>query len=70
MEFQYDARTEELRTELLDFMDSHVHPAEQLFHDQLADLDDSGDRWAWDRAPVMVEKSKCLTRVPSSASIT
>ena len=52
MEFQYDVRTEELRSELLDFMDSHVHPAEQLFEDQLAELD---DRWAWDSAPVMVE---------------
>ena len=35
MDFAYDARTEELRADLLDFMDEHVHPAEPVFHDQL-----------------------------------
>ncbi|WP_370937411.1 acyl-CoA dehydrogenase family protein [Amycolatopsis sp. cg13] len=52
MEFQYDARTEELRAELLDFMDSHVYPAEEVFPEQLAALP---DRWAWDSAPIMRE---------------
>jgi acyl-CoA dehydrogenase len=52
MEFQYDARTEELRAQLLDFMDSHVHPAEGVFEEQLAALP---SRWAWDTAPIMVE---------------
>ncbi|WP_182524521.1 acyl-CoA dehydrogenase family protein [Nocardioides dongkuii] len=52
MDFAYDARTEELRRELLDFMDGHVHPAEQVFHDQLAALDDP---FAWTSAPVLAE---------------
>ena len=38
MDFAFDARTEELRAELLDFMDEHVYPAEPVFHEQLAAL--------------------------------
>ncbi len=38
-ELQYDARTEELREALLDFMDSHVYPAEATFHQQLERLE-------------------------------
>ena len=52
MDFGFDARTEELRADLLDLMDTHVHPAEPVFHEQLAQLD---DRWAWDSAPVLGE---------------
>ncbi|MEU9859346.1 acyl-CoA dehydrogenase family protein [Streptomyces sp. NPDC047971] len=52
MDFQYDARTQELRENLLDFMDSQVHPAEPVFHEQLAALDDP---WAWDSVPVLKE---------------
>jgi len=52
MDFTYDARTEELREDLLDFMDAHVHPAEPVFHEQLTQL---GDRWAWTEAPVLGE---------------
>ena len=52
MDFQYDARTDGLRENLLDFMDSHVHPAEPVFREQLAALD---DRWAWDSVPVLKE---------------
>ncbi len=52
MDFAYDARTEELRADLLDFMDEHVHPAEPVFHDQLDALD---DRWAWSTVPVLDE---------------
>jgi acyl-CoA dehydrogenase len=52
MEFAFDARTEELRASMLEFMDTHVFPAEQLFHEQLAQLDNP---WAWDSAPVMAE---------------
>jgi acyl-CoA dehydrogenase len=52
MDFAHDARTEELRTELLDFMDTHVYPAEPVFHEQLAALE---DRWAWTQAPVLAE---------------
>lgn len=52
MDFAFDARTEELRANLLEFMARHVHPAEPVFHAQLAALD---DRWAWDAAPVLRE---------------
>ncbi|OLR92260.1 acyl-CoA dehydrogenase family protein [Actinokineospora bangkokensis] len=52
MDFAYDARTEELRATMLDFMDSHVYPAEAVFGQQLAEL---GDRWAWDSAPVLAQ---------------
>jgi len=52
MEFALDAKTEELRQALQEFMGSHVYPAEAIFHDQLAQLD---DRWAWDSVPVLDE---------------
>ncbi|MFI9363404.1 acyl-CoA dehydrogenase family protein [Kitasatospora sp. NPDC053057] len=37
MDFAYDARTNELREQLLAFMDQHVHPAEPVLASQLAD---------------------------------
>ncbi|MGH3470362.1 MAG: acyl-CoA dehydrogenase family protein, partial [Thermocrispum sp.] len=52
MEFTFDATTEELQAELLRFMDSHVHPAEPVFAEQLGQLP---DRWAWDSVPVLAE---------------
>jgi len=52
MEFEYDARTQGLRENLLDFMHTHVHPAEGAFYEQLAALDDP---WAWDSVPVLKE---------------
>ncbi len=52
MDFAYDARTEELRASMLDFMEHHVIPAEPVFHEQLAQLDDP---WAWDSVPVLAE---------------
>ena len=52
MDFTYDARTEELRAELLDFMDSHVYPAEPVFAEQMAALE---DHWAWTTVPVLHE---------------
>jgi acyl-CoA dehydrogenase len=52
MDFQFDARTEELRENLLDFMDDHIHPAEPVFHEQLGQLEDP---WAWDSVPVLAE---------------
>ncbi|HET7533162.1 MAG TPA: acyl-CoA dehydrogenase family protein [Nocardioidaceae bacterium] len=50
MEFAYDGRTQELREQLLAFMDEHIYPNETLFHEQLAQLE---DRWDWTSAPVM-----------------
>jgi acyl-CoA dehydrogenase len=52
MDFDLDARTEELRQALGEFMDSHVYPAEAIFHEQ---LEQQADRWAWDSAPVLAE---------------
>jgi acyl-CoA dehydrogenase len=52
MDFGLDAKTEELRGALLEFMDAHVYPAESLFAEQLSQLD---NRWAWDSVPVLAE---------------
>jgi acyl-CoA dehydrogenase len=52
MNFSHDAKTEHLRAQLLDFMDTHVHPAEPVFAEQLAALDDP---WAWSTVPVLAE---------------
>ncbi|MEH1058276.1 acyl-CoA dehydrogenase family protein [Micromonospora sp. CPCC 206171] len=52
MDFALDPRTEGLRDNLLDFMDSHVYPAEHAFHEQLGQL---GNRWAWDAVPMLAE---------------
>jgi acyl-CoA dehydrogenase len=52
MDFEYDAKTQSLRENLLDFMATHVHPAEPVFHAQLEQL---ADRWAWDSVPVLAE---------------
>jgi len=48
MDFAYDAKTEELRTKLLAFMDSHVYPAEAVLEQQLHDAADP-----WQRQPVL-----------------
>ncbi len=48
MDFDFDARTEELRAQLLDFMDAHVYPAEPVFEEQAAALENQ-----WDRPPVI-----------------
>ena len=52
MDFAYDAKTEEVRATLLDFMQAHVYPAERVFQRELADL---SDRWAWDSTSVISE---------------
>jgi acyl-CoA dehydrogenase len=50
MEFEFDARTEDLRKQLLAFMDEHVYPAEPVFAEQVATAEDP-----WARPPVMAE---------------
>lgn len=52
MDFQFDRATEDLRENLLDFMDNQIYPAEVVFHEQLGALD---DRWAWDSTAVIQE---------------
>ncbi len=41
MDFDYSARVKELRQRLTDFMDAHVYPNEDRFHEEIA----KGDRW-------------------------
>ncbi|HUQ57622.1 acyl-CoA dehydrogenase family protein [Lentzea sp.] len=50
MDFAYDAKTEELRTTLLAFMDEHVYPAEAVLEQQLHDAADP-----WERQPILAE---------------
>jgi acyl-CoA dehydrogenase len=52
MDFGFDGRTEELRQELLAFMDERIEPSLHVFDEQLAALD---DRWAWSTVPVLQE---------------
>ncbi|MFE9403114.1 acyl-CoA dehydrogenase family protein [Streptomyces sp. NPDC006530] len=56
MDFAYDARTEELRSKLLAFMDEYVHPAEVTAHEQRAQLASP-----WD-TPQVVEDLKAEAR--------
>ncbi len=56
MDFAYDERTEELRHELLEFMDSHVYPAESVFNEQVAA---STSPWA---TPPIIEDLKVEAR--------
>ena len=48
MDFAFDARTEELRAALIDFMETHIYPAERVFEEQHAALDNP-----WDRPPIL-----------------
>jgi len=52
MDFAFDARTEELQARLLDFVETHVYPAEPVFHEQVAALE---NRWAWTTVPVLAD---------------
>ena len=58
MDFQFDARTEELRAGLLEFMDSHVYPAEPVFHRQREEAEGEA---VWS-APPVVEELKAMAR--------
>jgi len=53
MDFGQDARTRELCENLRDFMESHIHPSESVFRDQLAARAAQGDRWSWDSTAAM-----------------
>lgn len=56
MDFAFDARTEELRSELLEFMDEHIRPAEAVAHAQRSRLADP-----WD-TPAVVDELKAEAR--------
>jgi acyl-CoA dehydrogenase len=53
MDFAFDARTEDLRGQLLAFMDERVYPAEPVFAEQVAGLAAQGR--IWERPPVIDE---------------
>jgi len=59
VEFGYDARTDELRGQLLAFMDSHVYPAEPVFAAQVAAAGASGDIW---QRPAVIDELKAAAR--------
>jgi acyl-CoA dehydrogenase len=52
MDFAFDAGTEELREKLLAFMDERIYPAEAVFAEQVAALENP---WAWSTVPVLAE---------------
>ena len=52
MDFAYDARTNELRENLLNFVRTRIEPSEPVFAEQLAGLE---NKWAWNDAPVFKE---------------
>lgn len=56
MDFAFDARTEELRSELLEFMDEHIRPAEAVAHAQRSRLADP-----WD-TPAVADELKAEAR--------
>ncbi len=56
MDFAFDQRTEELRAELLGFMDDEVYPAETVFAEQVAKLDDP-----WGK-PAIIEDLKAKAK--------
>ncbi|HUD79842.1 MAG TPA: acyl-CoA dehydrogenase family protein [Streptosporangiaceae bacterium] len=51
MDFAFDARTEELRGQLQDFIDEQILPAEEIFEEQAAKLASEGR--GWERPPIM-----------------
>jgi acyl-CoA dehydrogenase len=60
MDFEFDARTEQLRAELIEFMHEHVYPAEPVFAQQEAQQEaDATDQWA---TPPVIEEVKAAAR--------
>ena len=45
MDFDYSPRTKELQARLLKFMDEHIYPNEQAFHDEIEANTAAGKRW-------------------------
>jgi acyl-CoA dehydrogenase len=61
MDFAFDERTEDLRKQLLAFMDEHVRPAEPVFEGQVEQMEAEGR--IWERPPVIDElKAKARSR--------
>jgi acyl-CoA dehydrogenase len=45
MDFDYSPKTKELQARLLKFMDDHIYPNEQAFHDEIEANTTAGKRW-------------------------
>ncbi|MEA3393486.1 MAG: acyl-CoA dehydrogenase family protein [Pseudomonadota bacterium] len=45
MDFDYSPKTKELQARLLKFMDEHIYPNEQAFHDEIEANTRAGKRW-------------------------
>src|ERR1700723_2547589 len=59
MDFTFDERTEDLRKQLLAFMDQHVRPAEKVFEEQAAELEAQGRGW---ERPAIIDDLKVQAR--------
>jgi acyl-CoA dehydrogenase len=59
MDFGYDARTQELRGQLLAFMDAFVYPAEKVFAEQVAEAAAVGQVW---QRPAVIDELKAEAR--------
>jgi acyl-CoA dehydrogenase len=59
MDFAFDARTEELRGQLLAFMTEFVYPAEKVFAEQVAEAAADGVIWA---RPAVIDELKAAAR--------
>jgi acyl-CoA dehydrogenase len=78
MDFGFDARTTELAQRLGAFMEERVYPAEPVFAEQVASLEEAGQRWT--RPPVIEELKEeahrrglwnlFLTHHPAGAGLT
>ena len=53
MDFGFDATTEKLRGELLDFMETHIYPAEPHFQESDATGAPRSLGSGWERPPIM-----------------
>jgi acyl-CoA dehydrogenase len=59
MDFTFDDRTEDLRKQLLAFMDEHVRPAEKVFEEQVAEMEAEGRGW---ERPAIIDDLKVQAR--------
>jgi acyl-CoA dehydrogenase len=59
MDFTFDDRTEDLRKQLLAFMDEHVRPAEKVFEEQVAEMEAQGRGW---ERPAIIDDLKVRAR--------
>jgi acyl-CoA dehydrogenase len=59
MDFTFDERTEDLRKQLLAFLDEHIRPAEPVFEEQFAEMEAQGRGW---ERPAVIDELKATAR--------